>query len=160
MIKTKTLVNLKVNDQDHSIVVKNKETLLYTLRERLNLTGTKKGCESGDCGACTVLLSGKPVTSCVLLTVDCDGKEITTIEGLSQNGKLHPIQKAFIDNGAVQCGYCTPGMILSAKALLDTNKNPTEEEIREAISGNLCRCTGYEKIVKAIKSLSGNDCNS
>lgn len=145
-------VCLKVNGQDYNVTVKNNETLLHTLRERLNLTGTKEGCGSGDCGACTVILSGKAVPSCSALTVDCDGEEIVTIEGLAKNGQLHPIQKAFVEKGAIQCGFCTPGMVMSTKALLDENKDPTEEDIREAISGNLCRCTGYEKIVEAVKS--------
>lgn len=144
-------VYLNVNGIDYDITVKNNETLLNTLRNRLNLTGTKEGCGSGDCGACTVILSGKPIPSCSKLTVDCDGEEVITIEGIAKNGELHPIQKGFVEAGAIQCGFCTPGMVMTTKALLDENENPTEEEIREAISGNLCRCTGYEKIVDAVK---------
>jgi len=150
-------VFLKINGKEYTVIVKNNETLLQTLRDRLNLTGTKKGCETGDCGACTVLLSGTPVPSCMKLTIDCEGEEITTIEGLAQDGKLHPIQKAFVENGAIQCGYCTPGMVLVAKALLERKNNPSEEEIKDAISGNLCRCTGYKKIIKAIKSVSSKN---
>ena len=129
------------------------ETLSQTLRKRLQLTGSKESCSEGACGCCTVLMDGKGVTSCMLLTVDCDGKDIVTIEGLEDPEKgLDPLQQAFIDEYAFQCGYCTPGMIMSAKALLDVNKHPTELEIREAIEGNLCRCTGYAKIVEAIQA--------
>jgi carbon-monoxide dehydrogenase small subunit len=124
------------------------------LRDDLNLTGTKKGCDQGSCGACTVLVDGKPINACLVLAMEVDGREILTIEGLSKGKELHPLQEAFIHYGAVQCGYCTPGMILSAKALLDENPCPTEEEVRVAISGNLCRCTGYRKIVDAILSVS------
>jgi carbon-monoxide dehydrogenase small subunit len=129
-------------------------TLLYVLREALKLTGTKKGCEKGDCGACTVLLEGKSVNSCLVLALQAEGKEIETIEGLGEADNLHPLQKSFIINGAVQCGFCTPGMLLSAAALLRKTPDPTEKEIRTAISGNLCRCTGYQKIVKAIQDYS------
>ena len=128
--------------------------LLDVLRDRLDLTGVKRGCETGDCGACTVLMGGKPVNSCLVLAMEVDGKEITTIEGLSADGSLHPLQEAFISEGAVQCGFCTPGMILSAKALLDGNPRPTEEEAKAAISGNICRCGGYSKILSAIKAAS------
>ena len=127
-------------------------TLLRTLREKLGLTGTKEGCGTGSCGACTVLINGQAVNSCLVLVSEVAGKEITTIEGVAQDGKLHPLQQAFIDQGAVQCGFCTPGLILTAKSLLDVNPNPTEPQIREAIAGNLCRCTGYDKIVRAIMS--------
>jgi carbon-monoxide dehydrogenase small subunit len=122
------------------------------LREDLRLTGTKEGCDDGSCGTCTVLLDGSPVRSCMLLAADVTGRQITTIEGLAQCEELHPVQKAFVEGGAIQCGYCSPGMILTAKALLDKNPNPTGEEIKLAISGNLCRCTGYNKIVSAVKA--------
>ncbi len=127
-------------------------TLLKLLREKLDLTGTKTGCERGECGACTVLLEGEPVNSCLVLAGQVEGKEVETIEGISRGEELHPLQQAFIDKTAVQCGYCTPGMIMAAKALLDRNQNPSREEIKEAISGNLCRCTGYTKIITAIES--------
>ena len=143
-------IRLLVNGARHQIEVEPRETLLEVLRERLSLTGTKEGCGTGDCGACTVLLDGKPVTSCLVLAVSVEEKEIVTIEGLSGNGDLHPIQQAFVDHGAIQCGFCTPGMVLSAKALLDKNPRPSKREVREAIAGNLCRCTGYEKIIEAI----------
>lgn len=126
--------------------------LLDVLREVLGLTGTKEGCGEGECGACTVLVDGKPVDSCLVLIGQVQGRAITTIEGLSNGKELHPLQQAFIDEGAIQCGYCTPGMILAAKALLDSNPNPGEEEIRRSISGNLCRCTGYQKIIKAVQA--------
>lgn len=147
-------VVLRVNSEEYELEVEPQETLLDVIRERLHLTGTKRGCETGDCGACTVIMNGKAVSSCLVLAVEADSAEIVTIEGLAREGKLHPLQEAFVLHGAVQCGYCTPGMILSAKALLDENKNPSEEEIRKAIAGNLCRCTGYTKIVEAIKAYS------
>lgn len=125
--------------------------LIDFLREELGLTGTKRGCGDGDCGACTVLVNGKAVTSCIMLTVQSQGADILTVEGLAHNGKLHPLQEAFLEVGAVQCGYCTPGMLLSAKALLDVNPNPTQAEIVEQLSGNICRCTGYTKIIAAIE---------
>jgi len=146
-------IALKINGESYDVSVKPNETLLDVIRDRRGLTGTKKGCDTGQCGACTVLLEGKPVPSCLLLAVDAQSKEIMTIEGLAIDGELHPIQEAFVKEGAVQCGYCTPAMILTAKALLDVNPNPTEPEIKEAISGNLCRCTGYVKIVNAISSV-------
>jgi aerobic-type carbon monoxide dehydrogenase small subunit (CoxS/CutS family) len=126
-------------------------SLLHVLRDDLGLTGTKEGCGEGDCGACTVLLDGKAVNSCLVLAVEAEGKEITTVEGLAKGGKLHPLQQAFVDEGAVQCGFCTPGMLLSAKALLDANPKPTELEIRTSLAGNLCRCTGYVRIVSAVQ---------
>jgi len=148
MIKHRVL--LLVNGKEHSAEVKANVTLLELLRDQLGYVGTKVGCETGDCGACTVLVDGEPVNSCLLLAVEADGSAITTIEGLEKDGKLDVMQEAFIQQGAVQCGYCTPGMILSGKALLDRNPNPAAEEVREAISGNLCRCTGYVKIIDAI----------
>lgn len=148
----KQLIELRINGEVREVVVEPRTTLLHALREDLGLTGTKEGCNEGDCGACTVLANGKPVCSCLTLAIEAQGKEILTIESLDQNGRLHPLQQAFLDHYAVQCGFCTPGMILSAKALLDRKPQPTEEEVREAISGNLCRCTGYVKIVEAILS--------
>ena len=144
-------IELNVNNQIYQLRISPHETLLDVLRDRLRLLGVKRGCDMGECGACTVIMSGKTVYSCSVLALESSDKPITTIEGLSANGKLHPIQQAFIDNGGVQCGFCTPGMILSTKVLLDNNPNPTEEEIRVGISGNLCRCTGYSKIVEAIR---------
>jgi len=146
----KKLICLTVNDKDHELAVEPNKTLTDLLRCDLGLTGTKKGCEVGDCGSCTVLMDGKPVNSCLVLAVQANGKNILTIEGLETETGLHPIQKAFVEKGAIQCGYCSPGMILSAKGLLDRNPKPDEMEIRKAISGNLCRCTGYQKIVEAI----------
>jgi aerobic carbon-monoxide dehydrogenase small subunit len=146
----KQVIRLRVNGEEHEALVKPNMTLLDFLRNGLGLTGTKKGCDEGDCGACTVLLDGKPVNSCLVLALEANGKDVLTIEGLSQGGELHPLQRAFIEKGAVQCGYCSPGMLLSAKALLSENPTPTEHEVRSAISGNLCRCTGYVKIVEAI----------
>jgi len=143
-------IQLWVNGESFDLLVEPRHTLLKVLREDLGFTGTKKGCDTGDCGACTVLLNGKPVNSCLVLAVEADRTEITTIEGLAKGSELHPIQEAFIQNGAVQCGYCTPGMILSAKALLDENPHPSEVEVKRAIAGNLCRCTGYVKIIGAI----------
>ncbi len=128
------------------------KTLLEVLREDLNYTGTKHGCELGECGACSVLLDGKPVLSCLLLALECNGKEILTVEGLGANGELHPLQEAFADLGAAQCGYCTPAILVTAKALLDQNPHPTRDQIREALSGNLCRCTGYLQIFEAVEA--------
>lgn len=148
----KRAISLTINGDVVDAVVKDNLTLLDFLRDKLFLTGTKKGCEQGECGACTVILDGNPVNSCCTLAAECDGHEVLTIEGLAKNGELHPLQKQFIDKWALQCGYCTPGMIMSAYALLNRNPNPTELEIREAIEGNLCRCTGYAKIVEAIQA--------
>lgn len=149
----KKRIRLRVNGENYDLELKSSRTLLDVLRGEIGLTGTKRGCDTGDCGACTVLMDGKPVTSCLVLAVDAEGKEILTIEGISSVPlKFHPLQTAFLKYGAVQCGYCTPGMILSAKALLDRNPNPTEQEIKRAIAGNLCRCTGYVKIVEAIQA--------
>lgn len=150
----KELIELKVNGETYQVSIYPWRTLLELLREDLNLTGTKEGCGKGDCGACTVLIDGKPVNSCLILAIEVQGKDILTIEGLAQDGQLHPVQQAFIEHGAIQCGFCSPGMILSARALLDNNPQPTEAEVREAISGNLCRCTGYTKIIEAILAAS------
>jgi len=144
-------IHINVNGVPFRLRVKTSALLLDVLREDLGLKGTKRGCDLGQCGACTVLLDGRPVLSCTLLSVQADGKKITTIEGIASEGKLHPLQEAFVAEGATQCGFCTPGMILSAKALLDRNSNPADDEIRLAISGNLCRCTGYTKIIRAVK---------
>ena len=146
----KQIISLTINGEEYEVAVTPNRTLLEVLREDLSLTGAKEGCDDGLCGSCTVLLDGKPVRSCLLLAVEAQGHRITTIEGLAQQGELHPLQQAFIVQGAVQCGYCTPGMILTAKALLDENPSPTRHEILEALSGNFCRCTGYNKIVTAI----------
>ena len=146
----KQLITLSVNGESYQVAVEPSMTLLDVLRDGLGLIGAKKGCDLGNCGSCTVLLDGKPVLSCLLLAVEAQDKDILTIEGLAENGQLHPLQQAFIDYSALQCGFCTPGMLLSAKALLDENPQPTEEEVKEAISGNLCRCTGYIEIVEAI----------
>lgn len=151
------LINLNVNGDTYTVVVKANTLLVNVLREELNLTGAKKGCELGNCGTCTILLNGKAVDSCIILAVEADDCEITTIEGVAQHGQLDKLQESFVDQAAVQCGFCTPGMILSAKALLTKNPNPTEMEIRTAIAGNLCRCTGYVNIVKAIKSAAGQE---
>lgn len=147
----KKIVTLTVNGESIEAAVQPNQTLLQFLREDLGLTGTKHGCGLGDCGACTVILDGKPVNACLVLAVQANGCDVLTIEGLAENGSLHPIQQSFVDKGAIQCGFCTPGMILSAKTLLEENAKPTEHDIRTAISGNLCRCTGYQKIVEAIK---------
>ncbi len=151
----KTPLRFTLNGERIEIDVEPHLTLLQVLRDRLELTGTKEGCGVGECGACTVLLDGKTVNSCILPALEAEGKSVTTIEGVAGvGGGLHPIQKAFVEHGAVQCGFCTPGMVLSAKALLDENPEPTEEEIRNGIAGNLCRCTGYLQIVEAIKAAS------
>jgi len=148
-----SVISLRVNGQDYRREVPANITLLEFIRDTLNLTGAKKGCDNGDCGTCTVLLDGKPVLSCLMLAVEADGREVLTIEGISRGGELHPVQQSFVDHGAIQCGFCTPGMVLAAKALLEENPAPTEGEVREAIKGHICRCTGYDQIVKAIKDL-------
>lgn len=147
-------ITLSVNGVNRKVAVEVTTSLLDVLRDDLGLHGTKKRCEAGDCGACTVILDGRAVASCLVLAVEADGRSVTTIEGLRQGGELDALQKAFIARGAVQCGFCTPGMIMSARALLDKHPHPTEAQVREAISGNLCRCTGYSKIVEAIMEVS------
>lgn len=147
----KTLLRMKVNGKPVETHVNPSWTLLKVLREELHLTGTKKGCEQGDCGACTVIMNGRTVNACLVLALQAESKEIETIEGLGTEDKLHPLQKSFVEHGAVQCGFCTPGTLMSASALLKANPNPSVEEIKRGISGNLCRCTGYSKILKAIQ---------
>lgn len=152
----KTIINdyisitFTVNNEEYILSIKKQWTLLYVLREILDLTGTKAGCKTGDCGSCMVLIDGTAVESCIYLAKNAEGKKITTIEGLADGTKLHPIQEAFIEAGAVQCGFCTPGMVMSAKGLLDTNPNPSQDEITTALERNLCRCTGYIKIIDAV----------
>lgn len=143
-------IRLTVNDWEHVLLVPSNKTLLDVLRDDLGLTGAKRGCDSGECGTCTVLLDGIPILACLTLACEVDGRRIETIEGMAKGGELRPVQKAFIEHGAIQCGFCTPGMVLSAVALLKNNPSPTTEEIKKAISGNLCRCTGYARIVEAI----------
>jgi aerobic-type carbon monoxide dehydrogenase small subunit (CoxS/CutS family) len=145
-------LTMTLNGEEVTIYIQPDALLVDVLRDELGLMGTKEACGQGECGACTVLLDGQPVTSCLVPAAKAQGREVMTVEGLASGGELHPLQKAFIEHGAVQCGYCTPGMLMSAKALLDRNPHPTEEEIKVAISGNLCRCTGYVKIVEAIKA--------
>ncbi len=145
------LIHFTLNGKETAVAVEPFEMLADTLRDRLNLTGTKKGCGQGECGACTVIMDGDAVNSCMVPSVKAEGTSVITIEGLEENGKLHPIQQAFVDAGAVQCGFCTPGMVLSAKALLDRKPDPTREEIRTALAGNICRCTGYVKIEEAVE---------
>jgi len=147
-------VELKVNGRHYKLEIAPWRTLLEVLRENLGLVGTKKSCNEGQCGACTVIMDGRAVVSCLVLAIDAQGKEIHTIEGLSEGESLHPIQKSFLKHGAVQCGFCTSGMVMSAKALLDDNPNPSLHEVRKAISGNLCRCTGYQHIIDAILDVS------
>ena len=144
-------VKFRVNGEQKELDASPTKSLLDVLREDLFLTGTKRGCDGGECGACTVIMNGKAVNSCLVIATELDGSEITTIEGLARDGKdIHPLQRAFVEKGAVQCGFCTPGMIMTAKAFLDSNPNPSEDEVRSALSGNLCRCTGYTKIVEAV----------
>ena len=149
----KQLIELEINGRVYDVAVEARDLLVDVIRKKVGLTGTKKGCGAGDCGACTVLVDGKPNLSCITLAITCQGKKITTVEGLAApDGTLHPIQQAFVDHGAIQCGYCTPGMLMSAKGLLDRNPKPTELEIKRGIAGNLCRCTGYKRIVEAIEA--------
>ena len=146
----KQIVNLAVNGEAYEVAVEPHWTLLETVRGVLALTGSKEGCGTGDCGACTMMVDGQLITSCLMLAPEAAGSEVVTIEGLARNGELHPLQQAFIDSGGVQCGFCTPGMIMAAKALLDRNPSPTLEDVRAGLAGNLCRCTGYTKIYEAV----------
>lgn len=147
-------ITLTVNGQKEELLVPSNMTLLHALRDELGYTGTKNGCEAGECGACTVLVDGEPVNSCLVLAVELNGREVTTVEGLAKNGKLTPLQEQFAALNAVQCGYCTPGVLMSATALLNRNPHPTEQDIKEALVGNLCRCTGYQRIIDAIMAAS------
>lgn len=152
--KVKKIITLNVNGDDYQIAVRDNRTLLEAIREECNFTGTKQGCDVGDCGSCMVLIDDIPIQSCLTLAVSCEGKKIVTVEGLAQNGKPHPVQKAFDDYGGAQCGFCTPGFLITSKNLLDQNSNPTVDEIKDALSGNLCRCTGYTKIIEAVQVAS------
>lgn len=145
-------IRIRVNDEVCELEAQPSLTLLQVLRDRLSLTGTKSGCETGDCGACTVILDGKAVNSCLVLAVEADGKTVLTIEGLAKEGQLHPVQQAFVDKGAIQCGFCTPGFVMAAKALLDRNPDPSEADVRHGLEGNICRCTGYTKIIESVLS--------
>ncbi len=144
-------ITLTINGENEQVDIPSNLTLLQMRRDRLALTGAKNGCSSGECGACTVLLNGEPVNSCMVLAVECDGARVVTVEGLAHDGVLDPVQQAIIDQGGVQCGFCTPGILISARALLDRNPDPTDDDIREALVGNLCRCTGYLRIIEAVK---------
>ena len=150
----KKIINLKVNGDTYELAIEPWRTLLEVLRENLGFTGTKKSCGLGTCGACTVIINGSPVLACLTLAFEVEGIDILTIEGISQKGSLHPIQESFIKHGAIQCGHCTPGMIMSAKGLLDKNPHPNKDEIKKALAGNFCRCTGYKKIVEAVEAVS------
>lgn len=149
-------IRITVNGEEYDLLIDPKKTLLELLRDDLDLTGTKEGCDEGECGACSVILDGKVVNSCLVLAVEADNGMITTIEGIAHGGELHPIQKAFMDSGAVQCGFCTPGMIISTKAMLEEISDPTEEDIKHFLEGNLCRCTGYSKIIDAVNNVIKN----
>jgi len=151
----KTAIELNINGDSYEVLVAPNHTLLEVLRDKLGLMGTKRGCDLGACGACTVLINGEAYLSCILLARDAVGKEVVTIEGLSETGELHPLQQAFVDQGGLQCGFCTPGMILTAQAILNEETDPTEKVIRKKMAGNLCRCTGYKKVVEAVQSASG-----
>jgi len=153
----KQLITLRVNGEEHEVAVYPHRTLLEVLREEIGLTGSKEGCGMGACGACTVIVDGKAILACLTLALSVEGKEIRTVEGLAEGQELSPLQKAFVEHGAIQCGYCTPGMLMSSTAALSKNPHPDEEEIKKAISGNLCRCTGYVKIVEAIKAVAEKD---
>lgn len=155
----KRIIELNVNGEPRELAVEPQATLLEVLREQMGLTGTKEACGTGECGSCTVLLAGKPVLSCLMLAYDCEGQEIVTIEGLAKGDRLTPVQQAFQDCGAIQCGFCTPGMVLSATVLLKENSNPSEEEIKKALEGHLCRCTGYNKIIEAVKTAAERNHN-
>jgi aerobic-type carbon monoxide dehydrogenase small subunit (CoxS/CutS family) len=146
------LISLRLNGEPREVAFDPYKTLLEVLREDLNLPGTKHGCELGECGACAVLVDGAPTLSCLLLALECEGRDVVTVEGLLQDGRLHPLQDAFADLGGAQCGYCTPGLLVTAKALLDRNPAPDAEQIREALAGNICRCTGYQQIVEAVEA--------
>jgi len=150
----KQVIQLNVNENAYDVIVTPRDVLVDVLRKQLGFTGTKKGCGHGDCGTCTVLIDEKPILSCLTLAIACQGKKIVTIEGLEKHGTLDPLQQAFVEEGAVQCGFCTPGMIMSARALLNRNPHPERNEIKRAIAGNLCRCTGYVKIVEAIEAVA------
>ncbi len=150
----KQILSFTLNGSPVDVIVTPTETLLDVLREKLGMTGPKRGCDDGDCGACTVILDGEPVRSCLTLAITVGGKSVTTVEGLSPDGDLHPLQKAFHEHGAFQCGFCTPGMLMSAKALLDHNPNPTRQQIREHMAGNLCRCGSYDEVIEAIQAVA------
>ena len=150
----KKQIKLKVNGFEYDVWINPQWTLLDVLRDELGLTGTKKGCDRGECGACTVIMNGGAILSCLVLAIQCQGKDILTIEGLAQDGKLDPLQDAFVKQGAIQCGFCTPGMIMASRAFLNKNPRPSEEEIKRELSGNLCRCTGYTKIIAAVQKAS------
>jgi carbon-monoxide dehydrogenase small subunit len=151
----KQVIAVTVNGEPHEVFIDSRTTLLQLLREHLGLTGTKEGCSEGECGACSVSVDGRLVDSCLIFAVEIDGAQVQTIEGLAVNGELHPVQRAFIDCGGVQCGFCTPGMIMASKTLLERIPHPTEEQIRQALGGNLCRCTGYAKIIDAVQAAAG-----
>ena len=150
----KKQIRIRINGFEYEVSIKPHWTLLDVLRQELGLTGTKKGCDKGECGTCTVIMNGRAVLSCLVLAIQCQGKEVLTIEGLAQDGKLDPLQDAFVKQGAIQCGFCTPGMIMASRALLNKTPHPSEEEIKRGVSGNLCRCTGYVKIIEAVKNAS------
>jgi carbon-monoxide dehydrogenase small subunit len=151
----KQVVSVTVNGEPYEVFIDSRTTLLQLLREHLGLTGTKEGCSEGECGACSVIVNGRLVDSCLIFAAEANGGQVQTIEGLAVNGELHPVQKAFIECGGVQCGFCTPGMIMASKALLEAIPNPTEVQIRQALGGNLCRCTGYAKIIDAVQAAAG-----